>query len=60
MRIDPATDYALPMMRIEKMLRDLHNLLLKKKYDDSLELSTKITAESRLLTQTLKLMDEHK
>lgn len=51
-------DYAAPMMRIEKMLKDLHNLLLDNKFDEALELSPQITTEARMLHQTLQLMKE--
>lgn len=60
MKENPLIDYAAPMMSIEKMLKDLHNLLLDNKFDEGLELSLKITTECRLLTQTLKIMGERR
>ena len=53
-------DYAAPMMCIEKMLKNLHNLLLDNKFDEALELAPQITTESRMLNQTLKLMKENR
>jgi len=53
-------DYAAPMMRIERLLKDLHNLLLDDKFDEAIELSPVITAESKLLQHTLILMKENK
>ena len=53
-------DYAAPMMRIERLLRDLHDLLLDGKFDEAIELSPVITTESKLLQNTLVLMKENK
>ena len=53
-------DYAEPMMRIERLLKDLHNLLLDNKFDQAIELSPVITAEAKLLQHTLVLMKENK
>lgn len=52
-------DYAAPMMRIERLLKDLHNLLLDNKFDEAIELSPVITAEAKLLHNTLILMKEN-
>jgi hypothetical protein len=52
-------DYAAPMMRIEKLLKDLHNLLLDNKFDEAIELSPVITTEAKLLQHTLVLMKEN-
>lgn len=51
-------DYAAPMMRIERLLKDLHNLLLDNKFDEAIELSPVITTEAKLLHNTLVLMKE--
>ena len=51
-------DYAAPMMRIERLLRDLHDLLLDGKFDEAIELSPVITTEAKLLHNTLILMKE--
>jgi len=53
-------DYAAPMMRIETLLKDMHNLLLDNKFDQAIELSPVITTEARLLQHTLILMRENK
>jgi len=53
-------DYAAPMMRIERLLKDLHNLLLDDKFDEAIELSPVITAEAKMLHNTLILMKENK
>lgn len=51
-------DYAAPMMRLERLLKDLHNLLLDNKFDEAIELSPVITTEAKLLHNTLVLMKE--
>jgi len=53
-------DYAEPMMKIERLLKDMHNLLLDNKFDQAIELSPVITAEAKLLQHTLILMKENK
>lgn len=52
-------DYAAPMMRLERLLKDLHNLLLDNKFNEAIELSPVITAEAKLLHNTLILMKEN-
>lgn len=51
-------DYAAPMMRIERLLKDMHNLLLDNKFEEAMELNLLLVAESRLLQHTLVLMKE--
>lgn len=51
-------DYAAPMMRIERLLKDMHNLLLDNKFEEAIELNLLLVAESRLLQHTLVLMKE--
>jgi hypothetical protein len=53
-------DYAEPMMRIERLLKEMHNLLLDNKFDEAIELSPVITTEAKLLQHTLVLMKENK
>lgn len=52
-------DYAAPMMRIERLLKEMHNLLLDNKFDEAIELSPVITTEAKLLHNTLVLMKEN-
>ena len=51
-------DYAAPMIRIEKLLKDMHNLLLAHQMDAAMEMGLQITAESRMLCHVLTLMKE--
>jgi hypothetical protein len=53
------TDYAMPMMRIENLLRRMHNHLLDHEMPQAQELSIQLVAESRVLYYTLILMEEH-
>jgi len=52
------TDYAMPMMRIENFLRQMHNHLLDREMTQAQELSIQLVAESRVLYHTLILMEE--
>ena len=55
----PLIDYAAPMMQLERLLKDLHNLLLDNKFDEAIELSPLITAEAKMLQNVLVLMKEN-
>lgn len=52
------TDYAMPMMKIENILRRMHNHLLDHEMLQAQELSIQLVAESRVLYHTLILMKE--
>lgn len=49
-------DYAMPMMKIEKYIRRVHDLCLERKYDEASFLCAFITVEARVLNATLTLM----
>ena len=51
------TDYAMPMMRIEKLMRQIHDHCLKRDYDAANSLCPEIIAEARILAASLALMD---
>lgn len=51
-------DYALPMIRLEKRLLAMHNLLLDKRLNEAIASSTELVAEARLLNRVLILMKE--
>jgi hypothetical protein len=51
-------DYAAPMMRIERLLKEMHNLLLDNKFEEAIEVGVLLATESRLLKHTLVLMKE--
>jgi hypothetical protein len=50
-------DYAMPMMKIEILLRRMHDLCLAKKYTEAGEICPVIITESRVLAASLALMD---
>lgn len=51
-------DYAMPLMKIERMAKEIHSLCLEHKYVDARELALKLGVEARVLQHTLQLMDE--
>lgn len=50
-------DYAMPMMQIEKLMKDIHALCLDKKYKEAGEQCPEIIAQARMLTAALALME---
>jgi hypothetical protein len=53
-------DYAMPMMKIEKYLRNMHDLCLKGEYIAAAELCPLVAVETRYLGASLVLMQEAK
>jgi hypothetical protein len=51
-------DYAMPMMRIEKLLKDMHNNLLEHNFTDAQTDTLAVIVEARILYTTLTLMKE--
>lgn len=51
-------DYAMPMMRIENILKKMHNALLDDRLAVAQELAVDLTAETRVLRNTLILMKD--
>lgn len=51
-------DYAAPMMRIEKLLKDMHNDLLDKKMDTAQQKAANLITETKILLNTLVIMQE--
>lgn len=51
-------DYAMPLMNIERMAREIHDLCLEHKYEDAAEIALHLTAESRVLKHTLTIMND--
>lgn len=51
-------DYALPLMRIERMAKQAHDLCLECKYAEAGEVAQLLCVESRMLQQTLRIMEE--
>jgi hypothetical protein len=51
-------DYAMPMMRIEKLLKEMHNDLLHKDFERAQESALMLITDARLLYNTITLMKE--
>lgn len=51
-------DYAMPLMQIERMAKQAHDLCLTKNYKDARDLAMKMSTECRLLYVTLQIMEE--
>jgi hypothetical protein len=51
-------DYAYPMMAAEKALRDAHDRMLEKKYDEALEEMNKVLVEARITINSIRHMKE--
>jgi hypothetical protein len=53
-------DYAMPMMKIENLMRQIHDHCLNSKYDAANALCPNIIAEARILSASLVLMNNDK
>jgi len=49
-------DYAMPMMKIENLMRQLHDLCLLKEYERANNICPELIAEARVLSASLVLM----
>jgi hypothetical protein len=58
MTTDEIIDYAMPMMKIEKMLRQAHDLCLEHRYAEAREVTLQLGAEARILQHTLSIMGD--
>lgn len=57
-KTDVVTDYAMPLMKIERMAREIHDLCLARKYEEAREVTLQLGVENRILQATLALMHE--
>jgi len=55
---DEIIDYAMPMIKIEKMLCKAHDLCLEGRFREAGEVALHMGVETRMLQQTLKLMED--
>lgn len=58
LKTDDITDYAMPLMKIERMCREIHDLCLVRKYEEAREVTLQLGVENRILQATLALMQE--
>jgi hypothetical protein len=49
-------DYAMPLMNIERMARECHDLCLDHRYSEANEIALKLGAEARILSASLAIM----
>lgn len=52
-------DYAMPLMKIERFAKEIHDLCLHHKYEDAREQTLHLLAEARVLQHTLTIMKEN-
>jgi len=57
MKTDEVIDYAMPMMKIQQMLRKAHDLCLEHRYAEAREVALQLGAEARILQHTLSIME---
>jgi predicted SpoU family rRNA methylase len=52
------TDYAMPLIKIERMAKEIHDLCLDHKYEAAREITTHLGVENRILQATLAILEE--
>lgn len=52
-------DYSMPLMKLEKLNRRIHDLCLQGKYMDACDLTQHILVEARILSASLAIMHEN-
>ena len=55
---DVLIDYAQPLMRIERLAKDVHDCCLHKTLADAEELALELVVEARILVHTLRHMQK--
>lgn len=60
MNKEELVDYAMPMMKIENLMRQTHDLCLSGKYKDAGELCLLIAVQARILNASLAIMENKK
>ncbi len=56
--MNPITDYAMPLIEIERMAKAIHDLCLAHKYGQAREITIHLGVENRILQATLALLEE--
>lgn len=51
-------DYAMPCMKAEWALKEVHNAALEKNYEVAIQKATEVAVEARLLKHALRIMQE--
>ena len=55
---DDIVDYAMPLMNIESMAREIHDLCLEHKYGEAGLVAQVLCVEARILQHVLRIMEE--
>ena len=58
MKTETVTDYAMPLMNIERLAKAIHDLCLAHKYGQARELTIHLGVENRILQASLALLEE--
>ena len=58
LKTDDIIDYAMPMIKIEKLLRKAHDLCLEEQFVEAREAVLTLGVEARVLQHVLLIMDE--
>jgi uncharacterized protein YbjQ (UPF0145 family) len=56
--MNPIIDYSMPLMKLERMNKQIHELCLANKYLEAADLTQHILVEARMLSASLILMHE--
>lgn len=51
-------DYAMPLIKIERLSKEIHDLCLEHKYDPARDKTADLIGEARVLQAVLKLMQK--
>jgi hypothetical protein len=54
MKEDIVVDYAAPCMKAERALKDLHDAMLERKYDQAIEAALQALVETKLTLNAIK------
>ena len=58
MKDDTMIDYAMPLMKVERVAKKIHDLCLEHRYEEAQEQTMFLITEARLLQITLRHMKE--
>ena len=56
--VDTIIDYAMPTMKAERALKELHEAALRRDYDSAIVKATEAVVESRMALNSLRIMQE--
>jgi len=56
--METVTDYSMPLMKLEKLNKQIHDLCLQHKFLEAADLTQHVLVEARILSATLILMHD--